>query len=93
MPVSGGDERKVPAAVFGAAFTVAADGLYFAGPPGTGGGSLIQFLSFASGKTTTLAKTQRPVEWGMSVSADGRHLLYTQSDVTGSDLMLVENFR
>ncbi len=35
---------------------------------------------------------ERPV-MSFEVSADGRTVLYTQLDDTGSDLMLVENFR
>ena len=30
---------------------------------------------------------------GLSVSRDGRWLLYSQVDLHGADLMLVENFR
>jgi len=54
----------------------------------------VRFLAFATGKVTTIATIRRPVaDLGLSVSPDERYLLYTQVDQTGSDLMLVENFR
>ena len=60
---------------------------------GLDGKSSIQFLSFATGKVKSWLRCRgRPFE-GLSVSSDGRFLLFSQFDEAGSDLMLVENFR
>jgi Tol biopolymer transport system component len=56
------------------------------------GKSSIQFLNIATGKVKTVAPVSLPFE-GLSVSPDGRFLLFSQADEVGSDLMLVENFR
>ena len=47
---------------------------------------------FATGKTSKIRTMERPVG-ELTVSPDSRTILYTQLDETGSDLMLVENFR
>ena len=47
---------------------------------------------FSTGKTSKILTIERP-GGGVAVSPDGRTLLYSQVDETGSDLMLVENFR
>jgi hypothetical protein len=36
---------------------------------------------------------EQPISFGLTISPDGRTLLYEQLDNVGSDLMLVENFR
>jgi hypothetical protein len=55
----------------------------------------LKLLDLASRRITELAALERPVDRGTSViavSGDGLHLLYTQIDRSGSDIMLVENF-
>jgi hypothetical protein len=45
---------------------------------------------------TPVATTEKKLaRWipSLAVSPDGKHLLYTQIDQQGSDLMLMENFR
>ena len=42
---------------------------------------------------TTLYTLTKPVDLGLAVSPDGRYLLFAQNDFSGSDLMLVENFK
>jgi hypothetical protein len=53
----------------------------------------IQFLSFAKGKVRTVAPMCGRPPAGLSVSPDGRFLLFSQTGEAGSDLMLVGNFR
>ena len=64
----------------------------------TASGSSIQFLSFATNKIRAIANFDKPLDnpggfGGVSVSPDGRRILYTQFDQAGGELMLVENFR
>ena len=35
----------------------------------------------------------KPIDLGLALSPDGRYLLFAQNDFSGSDLMLVENFK
>ena len=94
MPVSGGEESQVLPSVAGNAFCLVKGGIYFIPEPGTDGKSSIKFLSFATGKVKMVAPISRPASSeGLSVSPDGRFILYTLIGETGTDLMLVENFR
>jgi Tol biopolymer transport system component/DNA-binding winged helix-turn-helix (wHTH) protein len=92
MPVSGGEESQVLPSVVWRAFFLVNDGIYFIPESGADRKFSIQFLSFATGKVKTVAPISSPME-GLSVSPDGRSLLFSQNDEAGSDLMLVENFR
>ena len=93
MPVSGGEESKVLPSVFNRAFSLVNDGIYFIPAPGADRKSSIQFLSFATAQVKTVAPTSALPFEGLSVSPDGRSLLFSQFDDAKSDLMLVENFR
>ena len=53
----------------------------------------IQYLDFASGKTHPVLLLDRDAGWGLSISGDGKSLVYTQDDFAESNLMMVENFR
>ena len=56
----------------------------------------IFFYEFATRKTTRvfqLAKRNDSGDPGLSLSPDGRTLLFSQLDESGSDLMLLEHFR
>jgi hypothetical protein len=91
MPVSGGEESQVISFVYDRAFSLVKEGIYFIREPGADRKSSVQFLSFATGKVKMVAPIGLPFE-GLSVSPDGRSLLFSQWDELGSDLMLVENF-
>ncbi len=89
VPVNGGEETQVLPRVNEFGFCVAAKGLLFS----TGKGNApIEFLDLESGKVSSLYQPERQMTVGLSLSADGRHLLFPQRESSGSDLMLVENF-
>jgi Tol biopolymer transport system component len=94
MPLSGGEESQVLPSVVARNFSLANDGIYFIPGPGADGKYSIQFLSFATGKVKTVVPIagQLAMGTGLSLSPDGRSLLFSEYDEQG-DLMLVENFR
>jgi hypothetical protein len=49
------------------------------------------FYHFPKGPITKIAGVE--TRYGFSLSPDGHYLIYTKMTSTGSDLMLVENFR
>jgi Tol biopolymer transport system component len=87
-----GEEIQVLPSVAWRAFCPVKEGIYFIPAPGGGGRPSIQFLSFATAKVKTVAPISGSPTEGLSVSPDGRFLLFSQVDAEGSDLMLVENF-
>ena len=57
---------------------------------------IIEFFNFTTRKVTTIATLDRllsPSDPGLTVAPNGRSILFAQMDQSGSDLMLVENFR
>ncbi|MBZ5625683.1 MAG: serine/threonine-protein kinase [Acidobacteriia bacterium] len=93
MPREGGEEKQVIDAVLRRAFFPSREGIYFLSPPDNKQVISIRLLSRAGGSIQTLATLSAPPHWGLSVSPDGRFVLYSQYDQVGRDLMLVENFR
>ena len=67
-------------------------GIYFVPQKGTGLGSSIEFLDFATNHTKRVASFEKPFSSGLALSPDGRWILYTQVDQAGAELRLVENF-
>jgi hypothetical protein len=62
--------------------------------PNTKQGSRLEYYDFSTQSSRTVFRTSRPVFAGMTLSPDGRRLLFTQTDRDPSrDLMLVDNFR
>jgi eukaryotic-like serine/threonine-protein kinase len=94
MPVGGGEETRILDAVHvSGGYRVRKEGIYFFTTPDERGHSDICLYDFATNKTTKILTIERTVIAYIDVSGDGRTILYTQEDQTGSDLMLVENFR
>jgi hypothetical protein len=78
---------------YGYDYVVTPQGVYFVrlgDPPGR---DSLEYLDLATGKVKLLLRTSRPADLGLTISPDGRWLLYAQTEAFGSDLILVENFR
>jgi hypothetical protein len=76
-------------------WTIGKDGLYFI-DINTKPHATIKFWSFANGRTTTISMLEQapwPDDPALSVSPDGRSILYDEQDNVTRDIMLVENFR
>jgi Tol biopolymer transport system component len=93
VPRDGGEETQVLESVEQHAFAIVNEGIYFIPRPDSAGRYLIQFYNFATKGIRSITMIERPIRPFLSVSPDGRSILYSQVDQTGSDLMLVENFR
>jgi hypothetical protein len=93
VPSRGGEETQVLGPILFRNFAVVRDGIYFIPQPDSSGAHMIRFSNFATGKSSFVALIEDPVRNYLSVSPDGRFLLYPKLDLEGSDLMLVENFR
>jgi len=92
-PVSGGPPVEVLSSVGGLNFAVVNDGIWYL-TPWSKQGSLLKFYDFASKSSRTVYRTAGPYFAGLTVSPDGRRILYTQFDRPfNQDLMLVEGFR
>jgi hypothetical protein len=74
-------------------FAILKEGIYFIPRPDAAGRYSIQFFNFPTKKIRSITTIEKPIESYLSVSPDGRWILYSQIDQAGSDLMLVENFR
>ena len=73
-----------------ARWAVMPDGIYFS-PQGNP--RSICFYDFATQHTREIFRADKDLSEGISVSPDGRYLLYSQEDENNSDIMLVNNFR
>lgn len=84
----GGDETLiVDLPVNVTSFAVVEEGIYFTA------GRTLQFRDFATGQTRKTAVLEAALNQGLTVSPDGRSILYMRQERSGADLRLVENFR
>jgi Tol biopolymer transport system component/DNA-binding winged helix-turn-helix (wHTH) protein len=95
MPLEGGEETQVVADVPGPGWpnwAVTSEGIYFLKFDKSSRAS-IQFLEFAAQKTIPLWTLEKEPGWGLTISRDGKSILYIQNEFAESNLMLVKNFR
>ncbi|MGC2720519.1 MAG: hypothetical protein WA209_13105 [Candidatus Acidiferrales bacterium] len=71
-------------------WTAARDGIYFV--PFERPRS-VEFYDFATKRIRRLFRTEKNLQEGMSVSPDGRYLLYSQVDQYNADITLATHFR
>jgi Tol biopolymer transport system component len=93
VSVDGGQETELIASSSWMNFTVTPKGIYFIPAVVEGAPAAIEFFDFTTRAVRRVVQLPRPPGLGLSVSHDGRWLLYSQVDRYESDLMLVENFR
>ena len=95
VPVEGGEEEQVLESSFDGIYEVVEEGVYFVPPSTPEAGFSVAFLRFATGAVEHVMSLERqpPMGMGLSVSPDGRSILYSQAEDFQSDIMLVENFR
>lgn len=92
IPADGGEETLILPSVLPFEFAVAKEGIYFVPQKSAEEQYAIEYFSFATGKTSRVL-TFNWTAGGLSVSPDGRSLVWAQADEESADLMLVENFR
>ena len=98
VAVEGGEEREVfkldrSSRIFNTSLEATRFGIYFVGGGTTRKPGKLMFYRFSDRSITKVAGVENPSSYGLSLSPDGRHLLYTKFTGIGSDLILVENFR
>jgi Tol biopolymer transport system component len=92
VSLSGGAERIVIDCVPRFGFAVATAGIFHLGCNGDETSVALSLLDPATGRDRLIGKLERPAE-GLTISADGKTVLYTKVAGEGSDLVLIENFR
>jgi hypothetical protein len=93
--VESGEEVRVIERAAQGNWAVSNRGVYFLTPTANRN-SQVEFYSFASRQVTQLGKIEKEMSTlgpNFSVSPDARWILCSRLDQSGSDLVLVENFR
>ena len=94
VPVAGGRETLVlDKKIVPSQWDLTDDGIYFTEPPAT-----VSFFDFATRTVTTLGPALSDsrfsiTPYGISVSPDGKSLLFTAGPRQRSDIMMIDNFR
>jgi Tol biopolymer transport system component len=91
LPLAGGPERKVFECVPHRGFSVGPDGIYHLGCTAEQRAVPLYLLDPATREDRPLGKLEQAC--CLTVSPDGKTILYTKDENQGSDLMMIENFR
>jgi len=71
-------------------WAIAPGGIYFVSAEAP---RLLQYFDVKTTKTHRVFELEKDFDWGLSVSADGRWVLYSQLDEENTDIMIVDHFR
>jgi Tol biopolymer transport system component len=98
VPVEGGEETPVVRGLdMVKGWELSRGGIYYATGrdlEGTRTEYTVRFLDFESGRTETLLRKEGPSwQWSLRVSPDEKWILFGETPLPQSELMLVENFR
>ena len=98
VPLDGGEERQVfkverDFEITSAALEPTTAGVYFVGGGTTRKPGTLRFYRFSDKSIHNVAGVESPSGYGLSMSPDGKQLLYSKFTGIGTDLMLVENFK
>jgi eukaryotic-like serine/threonine-protein kinase len=91
VPVAGGEPVKVLERVVFRNFVPLEGGVYYIDQ--LSDEASLQFFDFASRRSTAVVHGLGDLRYGLTVTADGRAILYSRVDVMIDDLMFVENLR
>jgi serine/threonine protein kinase len=89
-PASGGAAIAVLERILFGSFSLVDRGIYYMDRTS---GPRLQYLDLGTGRITTVASGLGNVSAGITASPDGRTILFSRTDSSVDDLMLVENFR
>jgi Tol biopolymer transport system component len=95
MPMQGGEETEVLNDVEGGGWpnwAISPNGIYFL-KFGKFPRTSIEFYEFAAGKTLPVWTLKKHPGWGLSMSQDGKSIIYIQNEFAESNIMLVKNFQ
>ena len=92
LPLAGGPARKLLDCVWPLGFAVVDGGVYYAACGPISGDVPARRLDLASGQDSVVATLEK-FRGRMTVSSEGKTILYASETRSGSDLMLVEGFR
>jgi dipeptidyl aminopeptidase/acylaminoacyl peptidase len=103
IPANGGAPEKVVEGVVLGNFAVLEGGIYYIDRPSgeagiywvdrPAGETRLQYFDFATRRSTTVVRNLGNVDTPLTVSADGRTILFPRWDSSVDDVVLVENFR
>ena len=95
IPVGGGSEAALwhgPGPDNWSNWAVARLGIYFFAPNAAGPPE-IEFLDFRTKKISHVARLEKPSFFGLTVSPDGKSLVYSQWDRSEHDILVIQNFQ